>query len=211
MENGERKMRFSAMIAALAALLMASPASAQGWFLYENEEDNFTVNLPVEPTMEATTYTLPSGRETTARVYTAMDESGVYTVTVVDYEGISPEETATSIEDAANVFRQREGEVTLDEFGFFEGADSQYMQMTNPDGSRSLIVIAHLPPRSGLIKLYIAEGRTPPGGVIAGVFQNSLGWVDSHGIRIRYQRDVEGNRYRVIPDAGGAPLRNRVE
>jgi hypothetical protein len=204
-------MRIKLTVAALAALLMASPASAQGWFLYESEDDNFTVNFPAEPVVEETTYTLPSGHVANARVYTATDASGTYTVTAIDYEGVSAEETATSIEDAADVFRQRDGEVTLDEFGFFEGADSQYMQMTNPDESRSLIVIAHLPPRSGLIKLYIAEGTTPQGGVIAGVFQNSLGWVDSYGTRIRYQRDVEGNRYRVIPDAGGAPLRNRVE
>ncbi len=84
------------------------------------------------------------------------------------------------------------------------------MQISNPDGTRSYVVIAHLPPASGLIKLYIVEGIAPPGAVVSGVFQQSLGWVDSYGTRIRYQRDVEGNRYRVIPDAGGAPLRNRV-
>jgi hypothetical protein len=203
-------MRKNAITVVIAGLLLTVPAAAQDWFLYESELDNFTVNFPGEPTIEEMNYTLPSGHVTTARVYTVADSSGTYKVTAIDYEGVSAEETATSIEDAANIFRQRDGEVTLDEFGHFEGADSQYMQTTNPDGSRSLITISHLPPASGLIKLYIAEGTTPEGGVIAGVFQNSLGWVDSYGTRIRYQRDVEGNRYRVIPDAGGAPLRNRV-
>ena len=84
------------------------------------------------------------------------------------------------------------------------------MQTSNPDGTRSYVVVAYLPEGSGLPKLYILEGISPPGAVVAGVFQQSLGWVDSYGTRIRYQRDVEGNRYRVIPDAGGAPLRNRL-
>ena len=58
--------------------------------------------------------------------------------------------------------------------------------------------------------LKLLKGDPPPDAVVSGVFQQSLGWVDSYGTRIRYQRDVEGNRYRVIPDAGGAPLRNRL-
>ena len=203
-------MRISAIIAVIAGLSIASPALAQNWFLYESEEDNFTVNFPSDPVIEASTYSLPSGRETSARVYTVMDDAGTYIVTVVDYEGISAEETATSIEDAADKFREGDGEVTLDEFGYFEGADSQIMQISNPDGTRSYVVVAHLPAASGLIKLYILEGRAPPDAVVSGVFQQSLGWVDSYGTRIRYQRDVEGNRYRVIPDAGGAPLRNRL-
>ena len=202
-------MRVSAIIAGFLGLLIAAPASAQSWFLYRSEEDNFTVNFPAEPEIEETTYTLPSGHEAAARIYTVMDDAGTYKVTVVDYEGVSPEETATSIVDAANAVRMRGGAVTLDEFGYFEGADSQIMQVSNPDGTRSYIVIAHLPPNSGLHKLYILEGVARPGGVIAGVFQQSLGWVDHYGTRIRYQRDVEGNRYRVIPDAGGAPLVSR--
>jgi hypothetical protein len=203
-------MRFGAIASVVVGFSMASPALAQGWFLYESELDSFTVNLPSEPVMEQTTYSLPSGTTTTARIYTATGEEGVYKVTVVDYADLSDEEKARAIEDGADTFRNREGEVTLDEFGFFEGADSRYMQTSNPDGTRSYIVVAYLPERSNIPKLFIAEGITPPGQPIAGIFQNSLGWVDSYGTRIRYQRDVEGNRYRVIPDAGGAPLRNRV-
>nr|TFG54593.1 MAG: hypothetical protein E4H34_02270 [Hyphomicrobiales bacterium] len=203
-------MRLSAILIAVAGVTMATPALAQDWFLYENETDNFTVNLPAEPMMENTTYYLPSGKATSARIYTARGDEGVYKVTVVDYGGLTERDKANAIKEAADEIRHRPGETTLDEFGFFEGADSQYMQTSNPDGTRSYIVVAYLPERSGIPKLFIAEGITPPGNVIAGIFQNSLGWVDSFGTRIRYQRDVEGNRYRVIPDAGGAPLRNRV-
>ncbi len=203
-------MKLSAVFVAIVGLTMASPALAQDWFLYESEVDQFTVNFPAEPVMENSTYYLPSGKATSARIYTATDDAGIYKVTVVDYGGLSAREIASSIEDAADTFRNRDGETTLDEFGFFEGANSQIMQASNPDNSRSYIVVAYLPERSGLPKLYILEGISPPGAVVAGVFQQSLGWVDSHGTRIRYQRDVEGNRYRVIPDAGGAPLRNRT-
>ncbi len=203
-------MRVSAFIVAMVGMSIASPASAQDWFLYTCELDNFTVNFPADPVMENTTYYLPSGKATSARIYTATDNEGVYKVTVVDYGGLNANDKARAIEDGADTFRNRAGEVTLDEFGFFEGAESQIMQVSNPDGTRSYVVVAYLPERSNIPKLFILEGISPPGAVVAGVFQQSLGWVDSHGIRIRYQRDVEGNRYRVIPDAGGAPLRFRV-
>jgi hypothetical protein len=203
-------MRLSVVFVAIVGLMMASPAAAQDWFLYESEVDQFTVNFPNEPVMENSTFYLPSGKATSARIYTATGDEGIYKVTVVDYGGLNAQDKANAIEDGADIFRHRDGELTLDEFGFFEGSDSQIMQTTNPDNSRSYIVVAYLPERSNLPKLYILEGITPAGGVVAAIFQNSLGWVDSHGTRVRYQRDVEGNRYRVIPDAGGAPLRNRL-
>jgi hypothetical protein len=200
-------MKYVAIMIAIAGVTTASPAFAQEWFLYESERDSFTVNYPEEPVMEETTYYLPSGKATSARIYTAQDDNGTYKVTVVDYGGLNERDKAHAIEEAADAIRNRPGETTLDDF---EGADSQYMQTTNPDGTRSLIVVSYLPELSNIPKLFIAEGISKPGSVIAGVFQNSLGWVDSYGTRIRYQRDVEGNRYRVIPDAGGAPLRNRT-
>jgi hypothetical protein len=210
MRTGTRKMKMHVIGAVVAAVFLTSPAAAQGWFLYTSEEDNFTINFPDDPSIETTTYTSPSGHQLPARVYTAMDATGTYIVTAVDYENASAEEIASSIEDAADSFRMRDGETTLDEFGYFEGADSQIMQTSNPDGTRSYITIAYLLPTSGLHKLYIVEGIVPARGVTAGVFQQSLGWVDSFGTRIRYQRDVDGNRYRVVPDAGSTPLVSRA-
>ena len=47
-----RPIRLLALIAVIAA---AGPASAQGWFGYTNEIDRFTVNFPDEPKVEEIT------------------------------------------------------------------------------------------------------------------------------------------------------------
>jgi hypothetical protein len=173
-------------------------------------EDHFAVNFPCEPVVENTTYRLGSGREVSARVYSVENETGTYSVTIVDYEGVDAEETANATAHAADNFRRR-GEVTSDEVGSYEGMDTQMMQLTNPDASRSFIAIVHPPANSGIIHLYIAEGRAPANGVVPGLFQQSLSLRDQDGIRVRYNRDLDGNRFRVIPGSGGEPLRRRPE
>jgi hypothetical protein len=200
--------------AVVAAILLALPfsinAQAQEWMEYENLEDHFAVNFPGEPTVEDTTYRLGSGQDVSARIYSVENQTGTYTVTVIDYEGVDVEETTNAIAYAAENFRRR-GDVTSDEVGSYEGMDTQMMQLTNPDASRSFIAIVHPPANTGIIQLFIAEGRAPANGVVPGLFQQSLSLRDQDGTRVRYNRDLDGNRFRVIPGSGGEPLRRRPE
>jgi hypothetical protein len=194
MDNGFCPYVFRAAFPAIAlAMSFSLNAQAQDWMEYENLEDHFAVNFPGEPVVENTTYRLGSGREVSARVYS-----------------VENEETANATAHAADNFRRR-GEVTSDEVGSYEGMDTQMMQLTNPDASRSFIAIVHPPANSGIIHLYIAEGRAPANGVVPGLFQQSLSLRDQDGIRVRYNRDLDGNRFRVIPGSGGEPLRRRPE
>ena len=43
----ERVMRLSVVFVAIAGLMMASPAAAQDWFLYESEVDQFDLLFAV--------------------------------------------------------------------------------------------------------------------------------------------------------------------
>ena len=208
-------MRNGAYLMILPAILWAasffSNAQAQEWIEYENLEDHFAVNFPGEPAVENTTYRLGSGWDVSARVYSVENQSGSYSVTVVDYAAVDAEESANAITHAAENFRRRGGEVTSDEVGSYEGMDTQMMQLTNSDASRSFIAIVHPPANSRIFHLFIAEGRAPENGVVPGLFQQSLSLRDQDGTRVRYNRDLDGNRFRVIPGSGGEPLRRRPE
>ncbi len=204
-------MRNGVLVALFLAFSFTSNAIAQEWMEYENVADNFAVNFPGEPTMENITYRLGSGREVTARVYSVENDAGVFAVTVVDYEGVDEDEAANAIAYAAEKFRQRASRVTSDEVGGYEGMDTHMLQLTNPDESRSFIAIVHPPANTGIVRLFIAEGRAPPDGIVPGLFQQSLSLRDQDGVRVRYNRDLDGNRYRVIPGSGGEPLRSRPQ
>ena len=202
-------MRFRGLITAVLGLLISSPTLAQGWSEYINMQDNFTVNFPGNPAIEETTYMLASGTTAPARIYTVENGPSTYKVTVVDYANVGAEETANAIAYAAGHFRQGGGEVTYDGDASYEGMDAQMMQITNPNQTRSFIAITQPPASAGLHKLYIVEGRVPANAIPPGRFQQSLAFHDEFGVRIRYNRDVEGNRFRVVPGSGGMPFTRR--
>ena len=105
--KGSWIMRNGILVAMFLAFSFASDAIAQEWMEYENVGDNFAVNFPGEPTVENITYRLGSGRDVSARVYGVENQAGVFTVTVVDYEGVDVDESANAIAYAAENFRQR--------------------------------------------------------------------------------------------------------
>ena len=55
-------------------------------------------------------------------------------------------------------------------------------------------------------RFYILEAEVPPGAIPPGLFQQSLTILDDMGRRIRYNTDIDGNKFRVIPGTGGQPL-----
>jgi hypothetical protein len=80
--------------------------------------------------------------------------------------------------------------------------EGQQLQLTNnADQSRPFVFIA-----MHLDRLYIFEGTVPPGRPEPGLFQQSVGFLDYKGRRVRYQY-VYSNRYPPPPltGGGGAP------
>ena len=200
-------MRTAAVLVFL--LFVAGQALAQAWSEYINREERFGVNFPREPAASDTTVTLPSGLRLPARVFAVTDGPRRYSVTVVKYAGASPDVEKTLLKQTADMIRKRGGQITYDGEAHYEGMDTQMIQITNADGSRTYIAITQPPETTGLDRVYIVEGTTPAGTPPPGMFQQSLSIRDIDGQRIRYNTDVEGNKFRVIPDSGGQPLLRR--
>ena len=195
-----------------SCLIFASSHSfAQGWIEYINTTDLFIVNFPGDPEVRETTHESAFEAIFPARVYSVESDSGLYSVTVVDYrdsQRIHSERTdrteenssnsvwvtdvRASVAHAAQLFRSRGGEVTYDAWADIDKIEGQQLQITNPDQSRSFIAV-HLHDS----RLYILEATVPPGRPPPGLFQQSLGILDEEGRRIRYLIDAEGRRTRM--------------
>jgi len=191
--------------------LGVSGLQAQSWLEYINTTDLFIVNFPGEPEVREITHESAFEAIFPARMYSVESDSGLYSVTVVDYresEKIHSERTdrteanssnsvwvtdvRASVAHAAQSFRLRGGDVTYDAWADIDKIEGQQLQITNSDQSRSFIGI-HLHDS----RLYILEATVPPGRPPPGLFQQSLGILDEEGRRIRYLIDAEGRRTRM--------------
>ena len=190
---------------AILIIGFSGPSAAQGWFGYSNEIDRFTVNFPAEPVIEEISYPSEYGAVFPGRVYTARNGDNVYSVTVIDYrdaeaihlartnstEADSPEnyqywiiDVMASVAYAAYNYRHRGGEVTYDAWAHIDRVPGHQLQITNADQSRTYAGI-YLHGR----RLYITDATVPPSAPPQGHFQQSLGFTDDDGNRIRYDYD----------------------
>jgi hypothetical protein len=64
------------------AMVLASPGGAAEWQEYKFPDHSFTVQFPSDPKIETTAYHTPDGRSFDAHVYSATQETGVFTLTV---------------------------------------------------------------------------------------------------------------------------------
>jgi hypothetical protein len=188
---------------------VAGSVSAQGWFGYTSEIDQFTVNFPAEPGIEEISYPSEYGAVFPGRVYTARSGDNVYSVTVIDYrdseavhlartnstEADSPVnynywilDVLASVSYAATNYRRRGGEVTYDAWAHIDRVPGTQLQITNPDMSRTYAGIYQHERR-----LYIVDATVPANAPPQGHFQQSLGFIDENGIRIRYNYDEDWN------------------
>jgi len=184
---------------------LTEPAAAQGWFGYTSDVDKFTVNFPVEPQITEIEYPSEYGAVFPGRVYTAVRGDNVYTVTVIDYrdsenihlaranstEADSPQnyqywviDVMASVAFAAHNYRKRGGEVTYDAWAHIDRVPGLQLQITNDDRSRTYAGI-FLHER----QLYIVDATVPAAAPPQGHFQQSLGFIDDEGARIRYDYD----------------------
>ena len=211
-------MRTTALV--LAMLSVSGPAVAQPWTEYVNTRDGFKVNFPGQPTVTETTWQSQLDYVLPARVYSADRGREHYSVTVVDYSDLERQ----GIERARNcppgnaqcranagpilgpgywkhdergavvyaTFRLLQRDVTLTGLAWEwqDLVEGHLIQLTNnADQSRTFAYVA-----MHENKLYIVEGTVPRGFAEPALFQQSLGWVDKDGNRIRY-RIVYSNAY----------------
>jgi len=204
------------IIAGITVLLGAT-LLAQEWSTYSNRLDRFEVNFPGQPKVEEIKWPSEYGAVFPGRVYSLEQKGGRYSVTVIDYtdaERIHAARTnhteadslpiywqvdvQASIAYAATKFRQRPGvKVTYDAFHYIDLVSGHQLQMTNPDQSRTFAGIYLHESR-----LYILEATVPAKAPPPGLFQQSLGFLDAAGKKVRYPT-IYYNRLTPIKNAFG--------
>ena len=192
-------MKCSYLLTAVPMVFVAAAALAQAPsdYLtgqsseYVNRDDSFTVDFPVEPSVETFTYLSEYRTELPARRYSAREGENSYSVTLVDFTSSTvarPEtrlrlERAGAVAYAATALRQR-GEVTYDAYAEVDMIPGHSLQVTEPDGRRLYAQIVRHEQR-----LYILEASVPAGATPPIQFQLSLQILDKNGDRIRYSRE----------------------
>lgn len=199
-------MRLISLIATALVLCASGPSSAQSWIEYASRADFFSVNFPGEPKVRDITYTTEYDITLPGRVYGVEDGSNRYSVTVIDYtdaEKIHTQRAASckaaggdgdscgnpgradvrgAIVFASWSFIKRDAKVTHYANYNADLVEGHRLQLLNADRSRTFAVI-HMHD----YRLYILEGTVAPGWPPPALFQQSLGFLDKEGKRIRYE------------------------
>jgi hypothetical protein len=207
------------LIALTILLFASSTVFAQRWEQFASEEDTFRMMAPsgFGGTVETIDFETEYEIVVPARIYSIEDDTGTFTVTVVDYrdsqrlheERIAATDGAYisvygevevrgSIAYAAKKIRARAESIEYDAYHYIARVDGHQLQTTNPDGTRTFAAIyLH---RS---KLYAIEATVNPGSPRGGMFQQSFEFVGNDGNRIWYEtfRDP----YKVLPPSGETP------
>jgi hypothetical protein len=195
-------MRLARLAPAAFVLLLAAPALAQDWIDFENREDRFSINFPMQPTVANIEWITAEDVPVPAHRYTAMRGAAKYQVTVADYTGVESVTTHLgAFAHAAHVARAREGgKITFDEYAQVDRIGGHQLQITKDDGSRYYGAYHYEAKR-----LYIIEAWVPPGAPPAAGFQAAISILDENGNNVRYNIDYDGTRTR----AGGGGLGGR--
>ena len=194
--------RLVRLIPAALILFMPGPAFAQEWIEYYSRADFFLVNLPGQPTVRDITYPTEFGITLPGHVHLYENGSTRYSVTVVDYANVQKihaerlkncaaypnlcnnpyvAELRGALDYAVWSFLKRDGKVTYYAYANSDRIEGRRVQLTNPDRSQTFVAIYMHENR-----LYILDGTVPAGAPPPALFQQSMGFLDKDGIRVRY-------------------------
>jgi hypothetical protein len=201
-------MRLMPLMSATLVLAMSGTSLAQEWTEFASPEEHFTVTFPGKPKVTETTWISQFGVILPARIYTGPEGSSRYSVTVVDYtpvERLLTERSRTlpaldlAIHDygpgywktdvrsavvyAASKYLERDAKIVDIMSSLADLVSGLLLQLTNnADQSRTYVSIYMHENR-----LIITEATVPKGYPAPLIFQQSLGWLDENGRRVRYQ------------------------
>ena len=217
----------AALILGLSSPAAAQPPSPQApasladagrgggdWIDYTGKDDFFIVNFPGQPTVRNITYPTEFGITLPGRVYTVENGASRYSVTVIDYstaerihtEKVSncqsypdtclnrwPNEVRGALDYVVSKYMQRNGKVTYYGHADTDRVEGRRLQLASADGSLTFVATYMHDNR-----LYILDGTVPPSAPPPALFQQSLGFFDKEGVRVRYQ-SVYRNGYPPPP------------
>ncbi len=201
-------MRLMPLMSSALVLAMSGTSFAQEWTEFSSRDDRFTISFPGQPTVTETTWTSQYGAILPARIYSGTEGSGRYSVTVVDYNpverllsersrtlpaldlaihayglGYWKTDVRSAVVYAMSKFLERDGKITNVMSNFADLVAGMQLQfVSSADQSRTFTSIYMHANRLILAEATVPRGYPPPL-----IFQQSLGWLDENGARIRYQ------------------------
>lgn len=200
-------------------LLTSGHSVAQEWIEYYSRADFFLVNFPAQPTVRDITYPTEYRLTLPAHVHTYDDGRSRFSVTVVDYANVQkihaervkgctgyPDtcnnpyvaELRGALDYAASKFILSDSKVTYYAYANSDRIEGRRIQLTNADRSRTFVAIYMHENR-----LYILDGTVPANAPPPALFQQSMGFLDKDGVRVRYAT-MYANGYPPPPREPGA-------
>jgi hypothetical protein len=207
-------MRLVRLVPAVLMLILfvSVPSFAQEWLEYYSKTDFFLVNFPGAPKVQDITYPTEFGLTLPGHVHLYEDGPTRYSVTVIDYGNVQQihakrlegckaypnlctnpwvGEVRGALDFAAWHFMQRDARVTYYAYANSDRIEGRRVQLANPDKSRTYGAIYMHENR-----LYILDATTPAGAPPPALFQQSMGFLDKDGKRVRYAT-IYANGYPV--------------
>jgi hypothetical protein len=220
--------RLTPLLSSILVIALSGTVFAQEWEEFLSPDERFTCNFLSNPTVTETTWTSQFGAILPARVYSGALGSGRYSITVVDYNPIqrllsersmscpAGTETCQGIHDwglgywkndvrgavvyAVSKFLERDAKVVNLMANFADLVAGQELQISNnKDQSRTFASIYMHDNRLIILESTVPKNYPPPE-----IFQQSLGWLDEKGVRIRYN-NINHNE----PDVARPGIRGR--
>ncbi len=191
-------------------LLLPGVGFGQEWIEYVSREDMFTINFPAQPKVEEIQWKTEYNLTIPGHVHRYDTADSHYSVTAVDYSNVQkihadrvkgctlyPDQCGNpyvaelrgAMEYAAWQFLKRDAKVTYFAYGNTDRVEGRRLQLTNADGSRTFAQV-HMRENH----LYIFEATVPKGAPSPALFQQSVGFIDENGGRVRYN-SIYSNAY----------------
>jgi hypothetical protein len=196
-------MRLITLVPAAFVLFISASASAQEWIEYVSRADFFSVNFPAQPEVRDIKWETEFGLTLPGRLHIHTGARSRYSVTVIDYgkvQQIHAErlkgctaypnlctnpfngELRGAIDYAAWGLMKNAAKLTHYAYYNTDRVEGRQLQLINPDKTQTFAAV-HMHQN----RLYILEGTVAAGMPPPALFQQSLGFVDNDGRRIRYE------------------------
>ena len=215
-------MRLTRLLPAALILCVAAPSFAQEWIEYYSRDDRFLVNFPKQPQVRTITYRSEYGLDLPAHLHVYEEGPNRFSVTVVDYNDVvrihgervkgctlypdqctnqGPNELRGALEYAVWNFLKRDAKVTYYAYANSDRIEGRRVQLTNADKSKTFGAMYMHDNR-----LYILEATVPSNAPPPALFQQSMGFLDKDGVRVRYA-EIYSNGYPAPARVPGGPNR----
>jgi len=215
-------MRPIRLVPAVLIVFLAAPAFAQEWVEYYSREDRFLVNFPKQPQVKTITYHTEYDLDLPAHVHSYDEGPNHYSVTVVDYNDVmrihgdkvkgctlypdqcnneGQNELRGALDYAVWNFLKRDAKVTYYGYANSDRIEGRRVQLANPDKSKTFASIYMHENR-----IYITEATVPANAPPPALFNQSMGFLDKDGGRVRYET-IYSNAQPAPPRVPGGPNR----